>query len=148
MDVDVGWTRSTPHLLFVIYVMVLHTLVGVPHLPCAPPCCHTPVRHNAGVRPMWPYVQWLRRPLSQHSQPSSLMRIVLARKMLANWTPVACSSIGWKYLNCGLCSGSVGSVAPLRQLEASQHAWLPSGRTVMSTAAQVVPARQLDSGGG
>jgi hypothetical protein len=27
MDVAVDWTRSTPHLLFVIDVMVLHTLV-------------------------------------------------------------------------------------------------------------------------
>ena len=50
MDVVVDWTRSTPHLLFVIYVTMLHTLVGVPHLPCVPPCRHTTVRHNAGVQ--------------------------------------------------------------------------------------------------
>ena len=87
MDVDVDWTRSTPHLLFVIYVMVLHTIVACLIFFV---CRHADTQQCGTMlacRPMLPYVQWLRRPLWQHSQPSSLLRIVLARKMLANWTP-------------------------------------------------------------
>ena len=84
MDVDVHWTRSTPHLPFVIYVMVLHTLAAwlifLARRRAATQQCGTML----ACRPMLPYVQWLRRLLWQHSQPSSLLRIVLARKMLAN----------------------------------------------------------------
>jgi len=47
MDVAVDWTRSTPHLLFPIYVMVLHALVACLIFIV---CRHTTSRHNAGVQ--------------------------------------------------------------------------------------------------
>ena len=119
MDVDVDWTCSTPHLLCVIYVMVLHTLVGVPHIPCVPPCCHTTVRHNAGVQTNVAVRTVATQTAVATQSAEQLAANRAGEEDAGELDAVACSSIGWKYPNCGLCSGAwavwilYGSLRPL-----------------------------------